>query len=161
PYRMFTSRAEHRLLLREDNADLRLGAIGRRVGLLDSDSVAELEAKRAWVANELRRLEHAVVPVNPAVLEILAEQKSAAIRTSTSLAGLLRRPEIDYDCLRRIEAAATGPIADPISRDYAAQVEVEIKYGGYVERQQSLIERSRAMEDTFLPPDLDYSRIHG
>ena len=162
PYRMFTSRAEHRLLLREDNADLRLGAIAVDLGLLDPAASAEMERKRSWVAGEIRRLEETHVNPTDAAQEILDARGSVAIRSATTTATLLRRPELGYDDVRRIERGADPSAADEsIPSDYKAQVEVAIKYGGYIERQLELIERSRAMEEASFPVDFDYTRVHG
>jgi len=160
PYRMFTSRAEHRLLLREDNADLRLGEVGVSLGLLGADAGAQLAEKRRWVAAEIGRLEKAQVAPGPHAETLLAARGSTPIRTATSAATLLRRPELGYEDVRALEARGEDA-AGSVPSDFAAQVEVDIKYGGYVERQHALIERSRAMEDAHLPADLDYSRVHG
>jgi tRNA uridine 5-carboxymethylaminomethyl modification enzyme len=102
-----------------------------------------------------------VLSPTPRVLEALAERETTPIRNATTAAALLRRPELDYHDVRAIEAAAGGYPLDAVPSDFSVQVEVEIKYGGYVERQLGLIERSRQMEEACLPPDLDYSSIHG
>jgi tRNA uridine 5-carboxymethylaminomethyl modification enzyme len=157
PYRMFTSRAEHRLLLREDNADQRLGDIGYRIGLLDDSSRARLLEKERCIAAEIRRLEETVISPSPAVEAALARMGSTPIRRALSLAALLRRPEIGY-----AELLALGtPALRVASAEAAAQVEIAIKYGGYVERQRQLVERTRGIDDVVLPADLDYERISG
>jgi tRNA uridine 5-carboxymethylaminomethyl modification enzyme len=163
PYRMFTSRAEHRLLLREDNADLRLGDIGHGVGLVKAENHARLAAKRTWVNEEIRRLEGTAIAPTPAVQAALERSATTPLRAATTLAALLRRPELSYSDIARIEEAAGGASqALPWPGDDApSEVEIEIKYGGYVERQRQLVERSRAMDDAILPPNLDYQRVSG
>ena len=157
PYRMFTSRAEHRLLLREDNADLRLSEVGHRVGLLRDQPFRRVAQKRRQIDDEIRFLGETVVSPAPAVLDSLGRANSAPIRNSTSLAVLLRRPELDLDTVRSLLPDAPPRPAD----DVAAAVEVAVKYGGYVDRQRRLIERSRALEEVRLPDDLDYASIRG
>jgi tRNA uridine 5-carboxymethylaminomethyl modification enzyme len=164
PYRMFTSRAEHRLLLREDNADLRLGQIGREIGLVDASVHQRLVEKRRWIERELVRLEATVLRPSDEVQALLATLGTAPLRKSASLAALLRRPELGYRDIVALEGGIAGSVrsdARPGSDDACAQVEVEIKYGGYVERQCELVERSRRMEAVGLPTDLDYSRVSG
>ena len=161
PYRMFTSRAEHRLLLREDNADLRLGEIGAAVGLLGAGAAVALSRKREWVATEIERLERPQIAPGPDAEKILEARGSTPIRATMSAATLLRRPELGYGDVRALEGKRGDDDAAPVPVDYAAQVEVDVKYGGYVERQQALIARSRAMEEAQLPSDLDYASVHG
>ena len=174
PYRMFTSRAEHRLLLREDNADLRLGDVGRRVGLLSQPAHRRAVEKRAWVAHEIERLEITQITPGGAVQSALCALGTAPIRNAVTLAALLRRPELSYRDITLLESTVgTGMACDgkdhadgtlpekQVAADFTAQVEVSIKYGGYVERQQQLVERSRGMEGVALPADLDYERING
>ncbi|HSD11708.1 MAG TPA: tRNA uridine-5-carboxymethylaminomethyl(34) synthesis enzyme MnmG [Candidatus Binatia bacterium] len=165
PYRMFTSRAEHRLLLREDNADLRLGGIGREIGLLDAAAHDRVMQKQRWIDQELARLETILLQPSDEVQGLLSELGTTPLRYAASLASLLRRPEVGYDDIVALEAAA-GSIRsfeplDPGTDDARAQVEIEIKYGGYVQRQRELVERSRRMEAVGLPTDLDYSRVSG
>ena len=157
PYRMFTSRAEHRLLLREDNADLRLSALGRQIGLLDDDDWRRVERKDAEVLEELRRLEAVRITPDASVQRRLAELGSAPLRNASSLASLLRRPELGYSAV----CSLADPAIPAVGEEVAFQVEVIVKYGGYIERQQELVERSRRMEDARLPEDLDYGAIHG
>ncbi|MET0153976.1 MAG: tRNA uridine-5-carboxymethylaminomethyl(34) synthesis enzyme MnmG [Candidatus Binatia bacterium] len=159
PYRMFTSRAEHRLLLREDNADQRLGEIGYRVGLVRESARDRLQAKERWIADEIRRLEETTLVPSPAVETALARIGTAPIRQPLRLAALLRRPEVSYAELRTLETS--GQPVTSTSADAAAQVEIEIKYGGYVARQRQLVERSVGIEDVGLPANLDYERIAG
>ncbi len=162
PYRMFTSRAEHRLLLREDNADVRLADTGHRIGLLGNDAQARLDEKRSWIEGELARLESVHVPASDWNRARMAELGSAPIRGSASLASLLRRPELGYGDV--MEIARNGASADPtenVPADFAAQIEIILKYGGYVARQERLVERSRGMEQVTLPMDFDYDAVRG
>jgi tRNA uridine 5-carboxymethylaminomethyl modification enzyme len=159
PYRMFTSRAEHRLLLREDNADLRLGAIGRDVGLLSESARDRVIAKEGRIADEIHRLEQTTVVPSPEIHAALAKMGTAPIRQPTRLAALLRRPEVAYGEVATLGDPRQAPAF--LAEDVAAQVEIEIKYGGYVERQRQLVARSRATENVGIPANLDYERVAG
>jgi tRNA uridine 5-carboxymethylaminomethyl modification enzyme len=165
PYRMFTSRAEHRLLLREDNADLRLGELGRAIGLLGVEAGLRLERKQSWIEAEKARLAVTTLTPSTALQQALAERGSAPVRSAISLASLLRRPEISYADLCDIEALVDGcsqsNAHETPPADACAEVEIEIKYGGYVERQRQLVERSRQMDGVMLPPELDYDGVAG
>ncbi|MBN8477922.1 MAG: tRNA uridine-5-carboxymethylaminomethyl(34) synthesis enzyme MnmG [Burkholderiales bacterium] len=157
PYRMFTSRAEYRLQLREDNADLRLTEHGRRLGLVDDARWGAYARKRDAIAREVERLKS--TQVNPAVvahhdLERVLGQPLAA---ATSLADLLKRPGVDYAKLMTLPGAAPA-LDDPAA---AEQVETTIKYAGYIDRQKDEIARTLAMEETALPADLDYRTVRG
>jgi tRNA uridine 5-carboxymethylaminomethyl modification enzyme len=161
PYRMFTSRAEHRLLLREDNADLRLTPTGRHVGLVDDERWAFFEAKRAGSAAELVRFESTRIKASgiPADWQarVLGDSASRDVVTAFDL---LRRPEVGYDDVIEL----IGPMAatdDRLATQIRAQVEVAAKYAGYIERQEEEIARQRRNEETRLPEDLDYSRVTG
>ncbi|BAU50440.1 tRNA uridine 5-carboxymethylaminomethyl modification protein [Sulfurifustis variabilis] len=157
PYRMFTSRAEHRLLLREDNADLRLTPVARRLGLVDDARFARFEAKRDAIAREQSRL--AATRVRPGMLsedEARAALGGPLAREATALE-LLRRPEVRYADLIRVAGAGPG-IDDP---EIASQLEIQAKYAGYIERAREEIERGMRHEDTRLPSDLDFQGVHG
>ncbi len=147
PYRMFTSRAEYRLTLREDNADLRLTETGRQLGLVDDARWARFRAKREAIERERARLAATRAPA-------AADEPTAR---SVTLAELLRRPEINYSSLFE-SIAGLEPVADS---EVAQQVEIQIKYQGYVTRQQEEIERHRRHEDLVLPSDLDYHGVRG
>jgi tRNA uridine 5-carboxymethylaminomethyl modification enzyme len=163
PYRMFTSRAEYRLTLREDNADLRLTPAGRELGLVDDERWDFFERKRAAVAGELARLQEAWVrPGTPAAAQL---ESVIAVQLTREQRGfeLLRRPEVPYDAL---DAALGGGIEDwrddeRLAAQVPLQVDVQAKYTGYIDRQHDEIERQRRSEDTVLPSSLDYSQVPG
>ncbi len=156
PYRMFTSRAEHRLLLREDNADLRLSEIGYRVGLLRDCDYRRVQEKKRAVEEEIRRLENTLVTPNRTVNEKLCSLGSAEIKTPLALAQLLRRPELGYEAV--VGLASLAPVESP---DVASEVEVSVKYSGYIQRQQEMVERFRKMEEVRIPFGLDYNCVAG
>ncbi|MDY6841142.1 MAG: tRNA uridine-5-carboxymethylaminomethyl(34) synthesis enzyme MnmG [Pseudomonadota bacterium] len=155
PYRMFTSRAEYRLILREDNADLRLTETGRRLGLVDDKRWRKFNDKREAIATERSRLEATRIHPNTEAGERANGFLKQPMTRDQSLAELLRRPEIGYSHIAEIGA---GQADDPV---VAGQVEIEIKYEGYISRQTDEIERLRKNENTALPVDLDYDVIGG
>ncbi len=155
PYRMFTSRAEYRLILREDNADLRLTEKGRELGLVDDARWAAFCAKREGIELEEQRLKSCWVRPGTPQGDAIAERFGSPLAREYNLLNLLARPEIDYQSL--IELTGDGA-PDP---QVAEQVEIKIKYAGYIERQQDEIERLRASENIALPADLDYTTIPG
>jgi tRNA uridine 5-carboxymethylaminomethyl modification enzyme len=157
PYRMFTSRAEYRLSLREDNADLRLTEIGRGLGLVDDVRWAHFEAKREAVARELQRLRSTWL--NPRVLsgEVMLAAIGQVLETDHTLDALLRRPDVNYASLMNLPGA--GPaVHDAV---VAEQVEIQAKYQGYIERQREEVGRHAHFEDAKLPSDLDYRTVRG
>ncbi|HDH96686.1 MAG TPA: tRNA uridine-5-carboxymethylaminomethyl(34) synthesis enzyme MnmG, partial [Proteobacteria bacterium] len=156
PYRMFTSRAEYRLLLREDNADLRLAAIGHRIGLLSDEQYAKVDLKRKLVEREVARLEEVVVNPRSGVNDYLRSLNTAPIRKPATLAELLRRPGLSYDDLRPLD-----PNPPHLPRHIKDAVEVEIKYAGYLARQMRQVERLRDAEGMRIPEWIDYSQVHG
>ena len=157
PYRMFTSRAEYRLHLREDNADLRLTEQGFELGVVPQGRFDALRAKRDAVERETRRLGALWAAPNNALGTAVQRELGVAVSRETSAIDLLRRPELDYARLARVEGF--GP---PVPRDdVAAQVEVQVKYAGYLERQRDEIERQRRHEHTAIPAGFDYGRVRG
>lgn len=156
PYRMFTSRAEYRLLLREDNADLRLTALGREFGLVADDQWHLLERKRDAVGMELNRLASTYVQPSSPQAERLNTRLNHSLSREYSLADLLRRPELHYDDVA--DLLSESPITDNATRE---QVEIQIKYAGYIARQQDEIDRLHQQEATPIPVDLDYSSVAG
>nr|WP_313403572.1 tRNA uridine-5-carboxymethylaminomethyl(34) synthesis enzyme MnmG [Pseudomonas sp.] len=155
PYRMFTSRAEYRLILREDNADLRLTEKGRELGLVDDERWAAFEAKREGIVQEEQRLKSTWVRPGTPQGDAIAARFGTPLAHEYNLLNLLARPEIDYAALAEITEAPA------VDNQVAEQVEIKTKYAGYIDRQQDEISRLRASEDTKLPEDLDYSAISG
>ncbi len=156
PYRMFTSRAEYRLLLREDNADLRLADLGHRIGLATPEAHARTSGKRERINELTERLETTRIKPSQSVQARLDALKTAPIRNISSLAQLLRRPEVTFGDL-----AVFRPDLAEVPQDVALQAEVSIKYSGYVDRQAQGVKRFQKMENVSLPEDLDYGRIEG
>ena len=157
PYRMFTSRAEYRLSLREDNADLRLTETGRRLGLVDDARWVRFEEKREAVARERERLRS--VWINPRVMttETMSTVFGQILESDHSLEELLRRPAVGYTGLMALPGAGPG-VAQP---DVAEQVEVQVKYQGYIERQREEVARHEHFDDARLPSDFDYRSVRG
>jgi len=163
PYRMFTSRAEYRLSLREDNADLRLTEMGRDLGLVDDARWDAFCRKRDAVAAEIQRLSE--TRVNPAVLDAHAREHLAMQRLDRhpSLLDLLRRPDVEYAALMSLKDAQGALLAGPGLDDpvQAEQVDIQAKYAGYVDRQREEIERQKAQADQLIPDDFDYASVAG
>ena len=157
PYRMFTSRAEYRLLLREDNADLRLTEIGRRLGLVGDEQWRAFERKRETIEQERARLRDSWVRPNIAAADLLREVLGDDLRRESRALDLLTRPEVTYRSLMRLPGLGPG-VADPKA---AEQLEIQCKYAGYIERQQEEIDRQRTQETLRLPPDFDFEGIRG
>jgi tRNA uridine 5-carboxymethylaminomethyl modification enzyme len=156
PYRMFTSRAEYRLLLREDNADRRLGAIAKRLGLLGAEATKRVELKEAKVAAERERLSHTLVRCDESTQSTLLRLGSTPLKEPIRAIELLRRPEVSYGCV-----ATLAGLTPALNVDEAAELEIEVKYEGYVKREADLIARLRRLETTPIPEALDYSQIEG
>ncbi|MEQ8514970.1 MAG: FAD-dependent oxidoreductase, partial [Chromatocurvus sp.] len=155
PYRMFTSRAEYRLLLREDNADLRLTAQGRNMGLVDDARWQAFEAKREGIEREQVRLRQHYVQAGSPQASQLRERLGSDLSREYSLADLLKRPELEYaDIAPLFEGASTDP-------QVAQQVAIQAKYAGYIERQQAEIDRMVRFESLRLPEDFDYHAVDG
>ncbi|AQS40728.1 NAD/FAD-utilizing enzyme apparently involved in cell division [Shewanella psychrophila] len=157
PYRMFTSRAEYRLLLREDNADLRLTEKGREFGLVDDNRWRQFSEKRESIELELQRLRGLWVHPNSPLLGVLNPELNTPISREASFEDLLRRPEMDYPKLMSLEGFGPG-LED---RRAAEQVQIQVKYSGYIQRQQDEIDKALKHETTGLPLDLDYQEVPG
>ncbi len=156
PYRMFTSRAEYRLVLREDNADRRLSAIGERLGLLDDAAMLRMRTKTEAVAAELARIRSVVVADSPPNQTILWEVGSSPMTQSVRAIELLKRPELSYATV--VKMMGLEPALD---FDQAAELEIEVKYDGYVKRQSEAIERFRRLEDAPIPEWVDFGAVTG
>ena len=156
PYRMMTSRSEYRLLLRQDNADQRLTRRGYDIGLVPEARLRAVEAKYDAVAREIARLTHTGVSPSPALAAFLAEKGTADAPDGCPLVALLRRPQLTY-----ADLAPFDPDRPDLPADVAEQVEISVKYEGYIQRQQKQVEDFQKMERRRLPPDLDYSSIQG
>ena len=161
PYRMFTSRAEYRLSLREDNADMRLTEIGRQLGIVDDARWQAFETKRESVARELERLKSTWV--NPRILAAAESERvvGQALEREYNLADLLRRPGVEYDTLMTMQGSEGQPLAGPGVEDPAVkeQVEIQLKYSGYIDRQAREVERHDHYENLKLPENLNYLEI--
>ena len=156
PYRIMTSRSEYRLLHRQDNADQRLTAIGARVGLVPPERLAEVEAKYEAVAKEVRRLEGSGVAASPALNAMLEARSTAPVANSARLADLLRRPQVSYGDLAPFDSDRPE-----LPAAVTEEVEIQIKYAGYLERQSKQVAEFKKEESRLLPPDMDYSAITG
>ena len=154
PYRMMTSRAEYRLLLRQDNADQRLTEIGYQVGLIDESRFQHLKEKEEQIQNEIERLQHVNVGTSGKVQELLEKYESTALTSGITLAELIRRPELDYNALAPIDEER--PI---LSDEVTEQVNINIKYDGYISRQLKQVEQFKKLESKRIPDGLDYDDV--
>ncbi len=156
PYRMFTSRAEYRLILREDNADLRLMETGHELGLIDRDAVKDMRARRRQIDDEIKRLKKTVVKPLPAVNAYLRRKGTRELDQGVRMDRLLKRSELKYAAVRQL-----APAAAPIHPEAERQVEIEIKYEGYIERQKREAAKLQDLEDVRIPAVMDYQGAHG
>jgi len=156
PYRMFTSRAEYRLMLREDNADLRLMETGNELGLIDDEVLKDVKDRKKQIAKEINRIKGTVIKPDKEINDYLLNQGTKPLSSGIYLDQLVKRAELDYNT---VESLAKSP--DNISKKVARQVEIEIKYEGYIKRQMSEIEKFKNLERMKIPENFDFTRVHG
>ena len=156
PYRMMTSRAEYRLILRQDNADLRLTHIGHKIGLVSDEVYEKVELKRRLIDQEIERLSNIPVGANSAMQKFLEIHGSEPLKTGSNLAELIRRPELSYEDMAEIDADRPE-----LSNDIIEQININIKYEGYIKRQLHQVEQFKKLEGKKLSPDFDYSVVSG
>ncbi|MBD8950622.1 MAG: tRNA uridine-5-carboxymethylaminomethyl(34) synthesis enzyme MnmG [Blautia obeum] len=154
PYRMMTSRAEYRLLLRQDNADLRLRKKGYQVGLIDEETYQAVLRKEEAIQKEVERTEHATIGGTPEVQKLLEEKGSTLLKSGTTIAELIRRPELNYEDLAPIDKERSE-----LPWDVKQQVEINLKYEGYIKRQLKQVEQFKKLEAKKIPEDLDYEKV--
>lgn len=167
PYRMMTSRAEYRLLLRQDNADLRLTDIGYEIGLIDEERYAAFCKKRETIEKEVARLKETMVGAGREIQVFLEKHGSTPLKTAASLADLIKRPELSYELIYEIDSKREQVIAgdealwsSSFARDIINQINIEIKYDGYIKRQQIQVEHFKKLEKRRIPVDIDYNDVH-
>lgn len=154
PYRMMTSRAEYRLLLRQDNADLRLSKVGYQVGLIGENRYQNLLEKETLIQEEMKRLENSLIGANKEVQDLLEKNNSTPLKTGTTLAELIRRPELSYEMLEPIDKNRTS-----LPKDVVEQVNINIKYEGYIQRQLRQVEQFKKLESKLIPDSIDYTKV--
>ena len=156
PYRMMTSRAEYRLLLRQDNADLRLTEIGHDIGLISDERFEKFKRKKENIEKEIERLKKLVVKPEKRVNELLIKYGTSELTTGTKMSELLKRTELDYDKLAEIDKDRPE-----LSRQEKEEVEIQIKYEGYIKMQEAQVEKFKKLESKILPEDIDYEKLSG
>ena len=154
PYRMMTSRAEYRLLLRQDNADIRLRKKGYQAGLIDEETYQKLLEKERLIAEEIERVEHATIGGTPEVQALLESYNSTPLKSGSTIAELIRRPELSYDAVAPIDKGRPE-----LAWDVKQQVDINIKYDGYISRQLKQVEQFKKMEVKKIPEDIDYEKV--
>lgn len=155
PYRMMTSRSEYRLLLRQDNADSRLTKIGYDIGLISRERYEAFLEKEEKIKKEIERLEHTNIGANKKVQDFLVKYESTPLKTSATLAELVRRPELSYELIEEIDVER-----EALSKEISEQVNINIKYEGYIRRQEIQVKQFKKMENKKIPADLDYAKVY-
>jgi tRNA uridine 5-carboxymethylaminomethyl modification enzyme len=159
PYRMMTSRAEYRLLLRQDNADQRLTEKGYEVGLISQERYDRLKEKERLIESEIERLKNAYVGTSEKVQELLESYESTPLNSGSSLAELIRRPELSYEAVADIDV--TRPkLPEDLAEEVIGQVDISLKYDGYIQRQKRQVEQFKKMENKKIPEDMDYDAVN-
>ena len=156
PYRMMTSRAEYRLLLRQDNADLRLTEIGHDVGLISDERYAKFKEKKEKITQEINRLKNTVIKPTSEVNDVLSNNNTTTISNGVKLSDLLKRSELNYKTLKEIDKNRPE-----LPKEVTEEVEIQVKYEGYIKMQEEQVEKFKKLERKILPSDMDYSKIKG